>query len=634
VEMPPSSSSLQFETCGGILQPFDDGHVPETFSCKSCPDAAASALPTANPGITTGFSDNGTDFPRIVTYPKHHPEFVTGSNSDNSPDCSKNNDTPSVRVYDNALPPQLLDELYRCTTNGGTKSKPWGTYVAFEEALEWRRKHVGSDGKVHIERMVGTCVDKVGDNDGIEAEQQSHVYSTAATNARIHRHTLAVAVIALLMVDLATNDEDTSEEDTASKRQPTSTIPSNANPPHLLSPSASLLEEAHGVAVWALSSSDGCEVRYHVDYAELLRYEHNITVPPLLAGTVHCTDFYSGSSPLQGEDANNGEKHDGGGHRVKCHMDGGDFAANLGGLGHYEAHGYKGIRSGNDRGGWIDPFVCGANAAPAASPSRIHSKQPFHDEETNWVTIPYCYNRAIFHHGHLPHLSTPIKSISKDSQGEKKSRVILGLNVFGHDVGPAVSQAPEHSDAFRRKVRMYRALLRKSASCSNVDDRSCSGNPQPSNGLSMESVRKNKALSKLLILAKRERIKQDLRERQEQLTKQIWDILEEESCFEQNDDKEGKRRKAVAVGEIMARLGNHNDDQHGSMNGTWPSPTDVQVHLHHMAITFGTGGDGGDSASARLGNDRRIGTVASDRNSILDECGMLLPSAKLYIEEQ
>ena len=47
---------------------------------------------------------------------------------------------------------------------------------------------------------------------------------------------------------------------------------------------------AHGVAVWALASSNiGSQVPYHLDYAEQIRYDYNVIVPPLLAGTLHCT---------------------------------------------------------------------------------------------------------------------------------------------------------------------------------------------------------------------------------------------------------------------------------------------------------------------------------------------------------
>ena len=600
----PSSSSLHFEKCGGILEPLDDGHVPETFASKSPTGTSSDA---ASPSIDSEKMGSLG----IVRYPKHHRGFDTGGNNDGSKDCNGSN-IPSVQVYDDPLPSQLLDEVYRCTTTGDVVNacgnEPWGAYVTFEEALEWRRRHVGSDGEVHIQKVL-QC----------NRHDESDVGSTAAKTEERHRHNLAVAVVALLLVDLAESADDLSRA-----KEPAVTIPSNSNPPCLLGPSSTLSTDAHGVAVWALSSSEGSEVRYHIDYAELLRYEHNITVPPLLAGTVHCTDFGSTSCSLVHDGGKDWKRED----NATGIMDGGDFAVNLGGLCHYAMHGYKGIRSGDDCGGWVNPFADSVNTpagcAASARARKSNSKAPYHDKRTGWVTIPYFYNRAIFHDGHLPHLSTPIKSISKDVGGKKKSRVILGLNVFGHDVGPCVSKAPEHSNAFRRKIKMYRVLLGKSAPCQSADTESTvnSSNSERIAGLTIESIRKNKSLSKLLILAKRERVKQDLRERQKRLTKQIWDILDEPySGQNRNSDERGRRREAVAVpvAEIMERLSVHRE--------TWPSPADIQVHLHHMII-------GGDNTSARSTSSSSVRKICcTARDASLDECGLLSPSARVYIIE-
>ena len=501
-----------FEAHGGILEPFDDGHVPETFRCSS----------SANDNNKDGnCSSNDENIPRIVRYPLHH------------------SDSPSVRVYDDALPTALLDRLYECTvhpagaenddaartcTSSSAPPKPWGTYVTIQEAVEWTQRF---DAKV--------CdIDDVLNTDKLVSQ-----------NIDQHRHNLAVAVIALLLIG---------RKDDASAIVPAD---DSDTPPRLLNeladPSTALKSDAHGVAVWALSSTVGSEVRYHIDYAEQYRYERNITVPPLLAGTVQCTNF-------GGEDGEFGG------------MVGGDFAVNLGGLKHYETNGYKGARSGDDRGGWTDP---GLNETNDDDINSSCSSVPYHDELSDWVTVPYRYNRAIFHHGQLPHLSTPIKSIPpSDDEGansnrRSKSRVILGMNVFGHDIGPDVSKAPEHSDAFRRKIKMYRALLSKPSCNRDGNERT----PTHNHKLSVEAVRKNKALSKLLVLAKREKIKEDLRKRQEQLTD---DILASLDAAAKSDNSQ-----PLTVGKLMERLGKP------SKGSNWPTPTDVHVHLHHLIMGNG-----------------------------------------------
>ena len=73
-------------------------------------------------------------------------------------------------------------------------------------------------------------------------------------------------------------------------------------------------------AVWCLSSTLSNEVEYHIDYAELYRYETNIVQPPLYAGTLHLSPFTSAAD-----------------------MVGGDFCVNTQGLSNYIKLGYKGI---------------------------------------------------------------------------------------------------------------------------------------------------------------------------------------------------------------------------------------------------------------------------------------------------
>ena len=532
-----------FEAHGGILEPFDDGHVPETFRCSSIPTSTS----TNTSSNDDGKNCHDENHPRIVRYPLHH------------------SDSPSVRVYDDVLPIALLDQLYECTvhpanaenddaSSSGSPPKPWGTYVTIEEAVEWLEQFGAK---------------------GCDMEHAFNIEKLKAQNLDEHRHNLAVAVIALLLIGR--------KDDEAS-----AIIPSDASdgPPRLLkdlaSPSTALKSDAHGVAVWALSSNVGSEVKYHIDYAEQYRYERNITVPPLLAGTVQCTSF--------------GGKDDGSG---GDQMVGGDFAVNLGGLKHYEANGYKGARSGDDRGGWTD--------TTNEDTDSTCSSAPHHNQHTKWVTVPYRYNRAIFHHGQLPHLSAPIKSISssgedaENNRQRSKSRVILGMNVFGRDIGPEVSKAPEHSDAFRRKIKMYRALLSKPSQNGDGKERTSTHNTK----LSVEAVKKNKALSKLLVLAKREKIKEDLRRRQAQLTVDIWAALD---AAEKSNSS-----SPLTVGELMERLGNPSTEL------TWPTPTDVHVHLHHLVL-----GNGEPAVQRNKG-------VAVTETKIGRD-GLLLPSTELSIQ--
>jgi hypothetical protein len=146
----------------------------------------------------------------------------------------------------------------------------------------------------------------------------------------------------------------------------------------------------HGVAVWCLSSGQSNQVQYHIDYAELYRYETNIIHPPLYAGTCQL-------SPLRGKD-----------------MIGGDFYANMSGLDHYRDFGYKGL---------LKPEAELTEDIEASG---------------DWVRMRYKQNRATLHDGDLPHFSSPVTHLVPD-----KLRVILGLNFFSEAVGECCVRAPE-----------------------------------------------------------------------------------------------------------------------------------------------------------------------------------------------
>ncbi len=191
----------------------------------------------------------------------------------------------------------------------------------------------------------------------------------------------------------------------------------------------------HGTVVWCLSSNEDNEVQYHIDYAELFRYETNVIHPPLYAGTCHV-------APLA-ERLPNGLEGMG-------LMEGGDFMANTAGLDHYKKFGYK------------------CRLQPPNSIFEDLKKDP------NWITVKYNHNRGILHDGDFPHLSTKVTSLPKNSGANPNysdlpvKRVILGFNCFSDIVKSCCERAPEHSDAFNRTVKLYQTLSKASNSNSEV----------------------------------------------------------------------------------------------------------------------------------------------------------------------
>jgi hypothetical protein len=349
---------------------------------------------------------------------------------------------PAVHVFYDALPEGLVDALYEKTLRTQQeKQTPWGTYVTMEQ------------------------VNGITNND--DDDDDPVVRATA--------HYL----------DLALGKKEPSV--CHSQNEQTSS-PQHNNPLWTRED----LQHVHGVAVWALAAQVGSEVPYHLDYAEQVRYQTNIIVPPLLAGTLHCT-----RAPIKG----------------------GAFQVSLEGLDHYQTHGYK------------------AKKAPVVV------------DDDHLIAIPYRYNQLLCHPGHLPHSSSRIESIQGTTAGAGAGnhqclRVIVGFNVFSHDIGPMVQQAPEHSDAFRRQVQVQRQVQQLLTQKPNID---------------LQTIQNNKPLSKLLVLAKRERIKQRFRAARAELQERLPFLL------------------PATVQELMDTLSSTD-------TGYWPGPVDVQVYLHHQVV--------------------------------------------------
>ena len=179
-----------------------------------------------------------------------------------------------------------------------------------------------------------------------------------------------------------------------------------------------------------------------------------------------------------------------------------------------------------------------------------------HDDQ--WVTIPYSFNRGIVHRGDLPHLSAPITSISThengiDGKSISSSRVIVGFNAFGHDVGALIAKAPEHSKPFRRKVRLYRSTIN---SCAVADGNTLGNSRKVQGGMDLSQIRQNKCLMKLLVLAKREKVKEELRRNQEQLSFQVWQRL---LSHHQNYAQDNNTQSLLCVYNIVEEFGSPND---------------------------------------------------------------------------
>jgi hypothetical protein len=577
--MPFTFNLPEFESHGGHLEAFNDGHCPETFRC----------LQNENEEINVMT-------PRIVRYDHLHQSSSTQSKSSSPSSC--------VHIYDDVLHPNDTRMLYELTASDGQKcmrndelagESPWGAYVTTKEALEWIEWKKG-DGQQYIQQSHTQNIDEYlvdwrqkmihflrwqKHREGTMDEQVVDIqdFHNQLDDMDYIRHALAIEAVASFFIELIPTQPGSVLFEANS-----SSIQSSRR---TLFEAPSFLEQVHGVAVWALSSTAGQSVSYHIDYAELLRYEYNVTVPPLWAGTIQCSNL---RNQVHNDNASVGENI----------MQGGEFCVNLRGLDHYAEHGYKGNISGDPNGGWERPE--GDNAHDHCVKGDVHM---MHDDQ--WVTIPYSFNRGIVHRGDLPHLSAPITSISThengiDGKSISSSRVIVGFNAFGHDVGALIAKAPEHSKPFRRKVRLYRSTIN---SCAAADGNTVGNSRKVQGGMDLSQIRQNKCLMKLLVLAKREKVKEELRRNQEQLSFQVWQRL---LSHHQNYAQDNNTRSLLRVYDIVEEFGSPND----GVDGLWPKSIDVHVHLHHMLI------------STKPLLDGRI------RNMFLDEDGIAGPPGVWY----
>jgi hypothetical protein len=193
----------------------------------------------------------------------------------------------------------------------------------------------------------------------------------------------------------------------------------------------------------------------------------------------------------------------------------------------------------------------------------------------------------------LPHLSTKIESFGSDTlDASNLKRVIVGFNVFLHDIGPIVQNAPEHSHVFNQKVKMQR-MQRRRRQQQQQNDGGDRGRADGGSRLSLQALQSNPQLAKLLVLAKRQKVKQDLCQAQAALTQHIVALLlakqqaDAERPQPQEEDEDEDIRTGLPVAILMQQScrENSNNISHNWSSSSlvsFPTPVDVQVHVHHL----------------------------------------------------
>ncbi|KAJ0396079.1 hypothetical protein P43SY_008761 [Pythium insidiosum] len=295
--------------------------------------------------------------------------------------------SPEVcRVLDGAVDERIADLLYA----SAVRAKVWGVYVPID-ALQ----------QLSCERREALV-------NGLQQQDEAAMTRESKTT---YREALATAAAHELLVESA--HEVISTQDWA---------------------------ETHGVAVWVIASNCNDETEYHLDYAEMLRYETNVIFPPLYGATLHVS---------------------------RGDIEGGGFHVNRRGLEHYREYGYKTRRQSSK---------LSTDALEVAATTH---------QEPGWTSVPYRFRRGIICDGDFPHFSGRVRALPPAGDAALPTRrVVVGFNLFPHAIGEFVSRYPEHSDAFNRYVKLSQSIFRTGQVQQHDEDRK-------TNAWSLETLKRN-----------------------------------------------------------------------------------------------------------------------------------------------
>lgn len=193
----------------------------------------------------------------------------------------------------------------------------------------------------------------------------------------------------------------------------------------------------HGVAVWVIASDCDDETEYHLDYAEMVRYETNVIVPPLYGATLHVSPLRNRIDEADTRGADNEDED------FVSDFEGGGFHVNVNGLEHYRQYGYK------------------TRLAHKLSTDALEGVSA---TEPGWQHVPYLYRRGILCDGEFPHFSGRVRSLPAAATTPDRlpiKRVVVGFNLFPPEIGAFVEKFPEHSNAFNKYIKVSQAAVKQ-----------------------------------------------------------------------------------------------------------------------------------------------------------------------------
>eukprot|EP00977_Amphora_coffeiformis_P027832 scaffold34647_cov182-Amphora_coffeaeformis.AAC.2 len=540
-------------SCSLSLRPCHDGHTPEGLvdnkdSSSSCQRVYYDALTEESIPIIH-VTDQAVDPTLCQAW--YDTMSRTTTTSATSAAAAAATTSATIKTTSATTTTTTTTETTPTSNNNSNNNKSWGTYVTMSEIYEYWQQHKGNShdaGKrPETAAVVPTTTTTTTTTPATTATttttedlQQQHQYRhglAVATAARLVQQawnvvgsssptctyttntttTKATTTLNTATSTTATNivrteytHDNYHHPDSSSSSSSSGSTPPPSPPNPTSMPDWWRRRKVHGVAVWALISSQGMAVPYHMDYAEQLRYARNIIATPLWGGILHCTPSPPSSSVSVAWSSLSQNEN------VQESIQGGDYYVYLqspeSSWEHYQRHGYK--------------------------------SQLLELNEGNRITIPYRTNRLIAQAGYLPHGSTAVTALPTGVKG----RVVVGMNVFGADVGGIVQALPEHSPQFNTWVTRLR---------------------QERRGVPLRTLvqRRPQAARRLL----QQKSKADYQRAVQQLAMDLEQALSSRQSSHREHD-------GLTMSELQSKFARH--------DGRYPSPTDIWVYIQHRCGTL------------------------------------------------
>ena len=445
-------------------------------------------------------------------------------------------------IYQNAIGKEEQDKKDITTNSGGENEhdKVWGEYIKLENIhaiMKDYEEHNNNSNNINKEAGVISSSNDTDydDSNSMTSSNTNVINNKNNQQQRKHhsrysrRHYLAAVAVYELFLKSSNEDGGNDDDDDDMSEYGEQNHP-HYGFHHLLRDDVNS-NRIHGISVWVICSTINDRVQYHIDYAEMFRYQTNVIYPPMYGSTLQVSPINKSKSTKSKSNSKSttvtrsklstaatNDDHDDTSPPTRTHdeeeevhmkMKGGNFYVNTSGLDHYSKYKYKCSldeldldleqQEANDNDdiendNADDDITSTLGTATTTTPATTTNDNT-NTNNSNWIKVRYKYNRATLCDGTLPHFSSPITYLSEPrtrtpsinpahtsvmnnhihaatptpTKKDKHKRVIVGFNICNQEIGPLVEQYPEHSSKFNKYVKICQATQKFTTTNTNTN---------------------------------------------------------------------------------------------------------------------------------------------------------------------